>query len=397
MRKFLRAKLGPFLDRFEKEKLKVTLKAGPVSMGVPVSKSKKNYIAPTRKGHCSKNEEPFVESDIEKLIKFYSAYKNSKEYKYSGSPYADTIPLKNADRGFSYGKDVSGYTVDIINAKFILADILKKHGAAAINCFKLLKKIRKKADGEWENNLSMRIAQWGRDSDEIKVQPAYYFDQVSTNLTLDWASTAISDNTKTTIRNDIEPSVDGFLPKLKDSILSNTLGIAVFFVSKDHKDILIPIRGNKQAIMSEGKGQFHCSASGVFEWPTDYLDRSQTTFEIFVKGMEKEIKDELNLSEDQYILTPLAFSRELVRGGKPQLFFIAESKIDISKIEQLMRSAKEKWEFIFEDELPYKSELKVYLKNPAEAPKNLFTYEGWMGLKILYAYLENVEPPFSIL
>ncbi len=108
--------------------------------------------------------------------------------------------------------------------------------------------------------------------------------------------------------------------------------------------------------------------------------------------MEKEIKDEIGITNDKYNLIPLAFSRELVRGGKPQLFL----DIDISALKAMMHNAEENWEFIKENDLPDDSPLKKHLHAPLEATQEMFSYEGFMAFKIIQAYMNRTDAPFPI-
>ena len=364
-------------------------------MKVGISSMEHLTLQATRKGidNDDKNT-PFVESRTQELLTFYEHYKNSKEYKIFRSPYAQTIALKKNDTGFTHGVDVEEFKVLTINSHYKPPNYLKKHHDKAISLFKNLNKIRKNKQDIWENNSSVRIVEWDRDKKVISIQPATYFNQIGTNLTMDWASGVLGGNPASTIRNNIESHKNGMLPNLKTSILANTLGLAVVLVNTKTKEVLIPIRGSAQAVMAEGKGKFHCSASGVFELDNFPTKGETVTFDIFIKGMQKEIEEEIGLQKDSYELTPLAFSRELARGGKPQLFFIAKTNIEIEKIKSSMINATDSWEFMNANNLPSNSPLKKYLNTPLEAPQELFTYEGWMALKIALAYLYNENPPF---
>lgn len=163
-------------------------------------------------------------------------------------------------------------------------------------------------------------------------------------------------------------------------------------VNSQTKEVLIPIRGSDSAIMHHGKGRFHCSASGSFSFDTFPSKAEHLTFDFFAKGIEKEIEEELGLSSSCYTLIPLAFSRELVRGGKPQLFFIALTDIDIKNLRFTMKEALFSWEFLREEDLSIDNPLYKYIKSPLDSPQEMFTYEGWMALKIALAYLN-----FSVL
>jgi len=366
-----------------------------VSFGTPDSGP--TCIYPTRKGYDPRDtSKPFVQSNIEELIRFYSYYRNSKEYKQDRLPYAETILLKLEGKGFYCGHETKDIIVEHLGFDYRRPIHLYRHIEKSIELFQTIGKIRWDITHRtWENNHCIRISDWNLDTGRIKIQRATYFDQVGTNLTLDWASGYIDKkNRNATIRNNIEPHLENRLPTLQDSILANTLGVAAILANRAHDEILIPIRGNQQAIMAEGNGTFHCSASGVFETERD-LSIPQD-FSMFLDGMRKEIAEETGLSPNQYELTPLAFSRELVRGGKPQLFFIAETDYRISELKDLMANAQDSWEFIHSEDLPDNSPLARYCDTPETAPPDMYSYEGLMALTLAVSYIKNVTPPCDV-
>jgi len=390
--------LKRFWERYKEENPTIQLSVpivGGFAANIPLSE--KGKIKRTRSGVNAQDiKKSFVESKTENLIKFYNQYELEKEYKFCRSPYAETIPLRKGSNGFSYGKDVNELEVVFIDAKFTPPDYLIKHSNKAVELFKALKKIRVNEEtGEWQNDYSVRITKLDITANKIYIQPAAYFDQIATNLTLDWASGVLGEDESLTIRNHYEKNHNGLLPPLNSSILANTLGVAVIVVNPNTKEVLIPIRGNEQAIMNEGIGKFHCSASGVFAWDESDNIKKTLSFDFFSQGMEKEIESEIGLKPEQYNLIPLAFTRELVRGGKPQLFFIAETLFDIETIKSTMKMAEESWEFIDIDDINEKNPMYEYIASPSSAPQEMFTYEGWMALKIAMAYFYGTEPPFN--
>lgn len=390
--------LKRFWERYKEENPTIQLSVpliGGFAANIPLAE--KGKLKRTRAGFNTQDmKASFVETSTERLIKFYSQYELEKEYKFCRSPYAETIPLRRGSKGFSYGKDVNELEIIFIDAKFTPPSYLLEHSEKAVELFKALKKIRiDEESGEWQNDCSIRITKFDLKENKIYIQPATYFDQIATNLTLDWASGVLGDDESLTIRNNYEKHHDGVLTPLRSSILANTLGVAVIVVNPDTKEVLIPIRGNEQAIMHSGMGKFHCSASGVFAWNESDDIKNINSFDFFSKGMEKELESEIGLKPEQYDLIPLAFTRELVRGGKPQLFFIAETTLDIGTIQSEMKMAEESWEFINIEDVNENNPMYEYITSPLSAPQEMFTYEGWMALKIAMAYFYSTEPPFS--
>lgn len=396
----MKAVIGNFKNYWERykdanENIQLTVPFVGVTLNIPLGENGK--MKRTRSGSDTEDmNTPFIESNTQKLIKFYNQYELEKEYKFSRSPYAESTPLRKGNKGFSYGINVDELEIVFIDAQFKVPSYLTEHSEKAVKLFKDLKKVKvNNESGEWQNDYSIRITKLDLLNKKIHIQPATYFDQIATNLTLDWASEALGEDKSLTIRNKYEMSHSGRLPPLRSSILANTLGVAVVLINSDTQEVLIPIRGNEQAIMDNGLGKFHCSASGVFAWDESDKIENMLSFDFFSKGMEKEIENEIGLTPEQYNLIPLAISRELVRGGKPQLFFVAETSLDIANIQSEMKMAAESWEFINIEDIAESNPMYEYIKSPLSAPQEMFTYEGWMAMEIAKAYFYKTEPPFS--
>lgn len=348
---------------------------------------------PTRVGvDIGDKNTPFVETRLGVLYNWYHGYKNSRAYN-QWVAYCDIVLLHKDGSGFASGQNVSDLSISILPEAYSVPMSFSKHAEVAVDVFKRMGKIYiMQQSGEYENNISARIISWSNDPIRIEVQKADYFSQVGSNITMDWANDCLGKYN--TIRNSIERPRNGKLPSLKKSLLANTLGVATFIYTADEQ-ILIPIRGNNQAIMSEGRGKFHCSASGVFKWES--IDKDET-FDGLANGMHDEISRELNIPVDSYQLIPLAFAREFARGGKPQLFFCAKSTLTLKDIRKQMTSAEEKWEFMDEEDLPSDSPLQKWLSKRDSVDINqrtieeCFTYEGWMGLLLTHHYLNNQYP-----
>lgn len=384
-----------YIKRLKKENQNLTLGFAGLNLNIPLIENGK--IKPSRKGFdIADNLTPFVQEDFSVIVSFYSKYESAKEIVFCQAPYVETIPLRKGSDGFEFGVDVNELKVRFLKAKYTPPVRIKKHCEQSVELFKKIGRIKKTNVGEWENNNTIKVAELSIERSEVVIQPATYFDQVGTNLTLDWASGCLGDLSTATLRNDIEKTIDGSLPRLKNSVLANTLGVAAMIVSRG-EDVLIPIRGSEQAVMVNGKGKFHCSASGVFSWDKSVDETVNLDFNFFIDGMAREIYSETGLLKDECTITPLAFSRELIRGGKPQLFFVAETQITMDEIKSRMSVAEESWEFISIADLKENSPLKPYLNSPLDAPQEMFTYEGWMALHIAMAYIQDEEPPFEIL
>ena len=392
-------KVGAFARKMRRMNEEMELKLSGPKLKVPTSIADEPKA--TRVGCNLDQKTPFVENSTEVLFNYYYAYKNTKCHLY-WMPYADGIELKQKNLGFPKGKDVDSYRIKRSTSVYSVPPALKKHADAAIECFKRTNKLVKlEGTDEYENNISARIRFWEKDYDKIEIEKATYFNQVGTNLTMDWASNMLKGGKYATIRNTIERPVKGKLPKLSDSVFANTLGVAVMFVTKDDS-FYVPIRGTKQAVMAERGGQFHCSASGVFKW-SEKLELNETNrFDLFGEGMRLEIKDEMNIEEDEFTLIPIAFARELARGGKPQLFYVAKCSLTEKEIKERRKDAIERWEYIEPEELKESSPLHPWVGKAEKIDyeqkliEDCFTYEGWAALQLSLAYIKGQDSVFAL-
>jgi hypothetical protein len=97
-------------------------------------------------------------------------------------------------------------------------------------------------------------------------------------------------------------------------------------------------RSREVAVFNCG-GEWHCTASGVAEFP---YDRDRDPF-FYRDTMLKELDEEVGLLEHELdSLEPVAFCREMTRGGKPQMFFIGTTSLDRAVLERKMIDAQKK-------------------------------------------------------
>jgi hypothetical protein len=365
--------------------LRKTLRnAGDVDVSLSGPSIKLNFKADepieTRAGIDIKDKRPFYESDPETLFGYYYAYVNTPEY-LDNIVYADIVPLRSGKlNGITLNAvAVEALTVSIEPSSYRVPEKLCKHAEAAVKLFKDLQRLRYfEADNSWENNVSLRIDDFNQQGVLIACRKARYFDQIASNLTMDWASGKLSGGWHT-IRSGMERPEGGKLRPLKDSNLANTLGVAAMLYQRDLSPIF---RVRSESLASISKSGLHCTASGVHEieesHPPGYFD-----FSIFSRGKHKEIKHEIGLDEHEYHLFPVAFARELPRGGKPQLFFVAVARVDNARIEQAMAGADEAYEYL--NDLSAKLLLG---DGDARSASRYFTYEGWACLKFAERFIE---------
>lgn len=336
----------------------------------------------TRKGVNPADKSPFYESDSKALFSYYHRYTTTQEYM-DNVLYADILPFRT--EGFNGIRldavSAEKVTVTIEPSSYRIPEKLKEHAKATVDLFKEMGKLQWFDDKqEWENNTSLRVDAVDENGN-FSCRKARYFDQVATNITIDWASGKFRDKWRT-IRSGMECPDDGALRSLEDSNLANTLGVAVMFYDQSLSPIL---RVRSDSMASIPKKGLHCTASGVHE-----VEPSQSSgifdFNILKQGMLWEIKDEIGLDEHEYWLFPVVFARELPRGGKPQLFFMALSKVDDQRIKEGVLSAREAYEYVAEV-----TEEEYAKFSEIDPSSELFTYEGWACMRFAEKFVEANE------
>jgi hypothetical protein len=275
-------------------------------------------------------------------------------------PYVEKANFLNSKHGIQFIGEVN-------DEDFSLCNELTEYGD------KILKLFRKRKPKTY-NDYVLRVA------DMIKLdktgnkwkfilQQTTYFDAVKTNFTLDYPlkdlKVRLIKHGSNKYCKDLREfelfyrnkEGTGKLQNFKDSLLANLIGVScVLYLTSEHK-IVVSYRKKDQAIFENMPGP---SSSGTVKWPMTM--RRKEKFHNLLKYVEeemlREIAEEINLPEKKINnIVPLAFCRELIRGGLPQFFFLAKS--DISW-EELKRKAPEARDFHFEfdkvdwDELSHK-------------------------------------------
>lgn len=204
----------------------------------------------------------------------------------------------------------------------------------------------------------------------VGVRNARYFDiAVTNNLGLDVRFSEITEpitregKTHETLRQVESPS--GKLRPFSESLLANVLGIGGILITRDGQ-LVIPQRKAGAGVASLD-GTYGLTASGNAEWDEQRLDEVGIQEHLGGK-MRKEIKEELGIKArkrgmnlNRYLLnnmeayvrrevgldsakgevqiTPLAFSRDLIRGGLPQMFYLFQTSLEAAEIPGRMAAA----------------------------------------------------------
>lgn len=226
--------------------------------------------------------------------------------------------------------------VEIID-HFDFPHLLLNHKEIVIDLFNKQKKLEK------GNLKATRIVDFVLENNfpKIVAQPAMYYDQVGTNLSLDYKLPNTIDDCQTLREWDIKQSniEIGKITPFNKSKLANTLGIAIGITAKNSKNqdvVLTRLRTNKTAVYPN---MWHLPFSFA-HCPESKLKSKRFKLKEFIDtDFQSELYEELGLLvSDFHDPVPFAFCRDLVRGGKPQLFIEMKSKLSYEEIQKKIKN-----------------------------------------------------------
>jgi 8-oxo-dGTP pyrophosphatase MutT (NUDIX family) len=167
----------------------------------------------------------------------------------------------------------------------------------------------------------VRLARY--ENPALWVQPCPYSDGVRSNYVMDGPGE---------LREILRADYGHRLPSLDDTRLSNGIGTAVVVFDPEGRPYL-PRRAPRQSVFPGG---YHCTASGEAVWQDGVLDFER----LFTDNICRELEEEAGLTRaDLEWIRPVAFCREFLRAGKPQLFFAAHTHLDEATLQTRRRAA----------------------------------------------------------
>lgn len=172
------------------------------------------------------------------------------------------------------------------------------------------------------------------------IQIAEYFDQVGTNLTLDSKlpkPIIVRDIVCETVREwDIAQSgTQGrSLPTFETSRLANTIGVGVGLSARDHNNIKQFIYRYRTPKAPVYPNTWHLPVSFALEIDSSVTDGKEYNIEELIRNdFPEELFAEAQLYRRDFgSLQPIAFCRDLTRGGKPQFFLELECKLPLADL-----------------------------------------------------------------
>ena len=168
----------------------------------------------------------------------------------------------------------------------------------------------------------------------LNVQAVNYEAVCRTNLCIDAKESCDSKSLREVLHN------DGKIEKLENSSMGNALGVNFILFTADNR-LVAPYRSKKVVVRAN---QLSPSSSGDFEFSDVYGDkRSMSVVQLLRESIEELYISNEHIHDDA--ITFLGITRELVRGGKPEMFFMAKTILTQKDFLNKHPLAKDQWEF----------------------------------------------------
>lgn len=186
----------------------------------------------------------------------------------------------------------------------------------------------------------------------IEIEKVHYFDQVATNLSLDYTlNEKIADTigAKTLRKWDLEESKtkNGLLPSFINSKLANTIGVALAIIAKNKKgeSVILIRQRTKNVAVNAKMNVLPFSFSLNMETKGLVIGKKNSIFDLIKSDFRHEQAEELGLEPSHLNfekVTPLLLCRELCRGGKPEFFFEIEMDLTFEELQKLIKESVQK-------------------------------------------------------
>jgi hypothetical protein len=267
----------------------------------------------------------------------------------------------------------SDVSVRYLNEPFVIPDKVIADFAA-----KTAERMR--AEGRLRDGpLSMRTASCRFDGETptLIVQPCDYALQAGSCFALDLPD-RVFDHAGGTLRNYYRRGC--LIPLPDNNPLATCLGVCGYLIVDEFGDrFMLHVR--RSSSLASLENTFGPSAAGVVDYVTGY----QNLQELIVASMSREVEDELGLHPQEFEVAPLAWSTELYRGERPQIFCLIRTLLTRSELSARLQTVPAyNREFASFEFLPLYGGTIVDQKhfdalNP-EAKMNFFLMEEYLSL-----------------
>lgn len=229
---------------------------------------------------------------------------------------------------------------DIPDPEEVMIEYVDDHFDATAGSLSALEEYTRDATGRkksFYNDETARLADLRYDGRITLVfQPTSYFESVKTNMAMDF-----DDGLHGCLRDEVHP--DGRLEALSESCLANHVGINGLVFSNDG----FMVFQRRSAKVFTNPNQLCPGFSGAIKL-ADIKNRRSGIENLAEMDIFREMFEELGIKEKMITQHRfLGLSRELLRGGKPEMFFGVELAMCAADIQKCMSITKEKEGDIF--------------------------------------------------
>ena len=275
---------------------------------------------------------PYINYDPIYSAGFYSLNIESELLRSSAhqfsTPYQLVFDYRAASAESSWGSA-------IIDGDYTFPLQLNSHKTTAVNMFEEKGWLKKK------NNPAPRVKRYCKHDGlpEITIEQATYYDQVGTNLTIDLPFThplTIETTNVKTIRewDTVQAKQNHILPNFENSLLANTIGVAIAITTVDrvgHKHLIKRFRREDVAVY---RNMWHLPFSFALYFDRNIHNKNEIDIKDLINfDLPNEFAEEMGLEMNDFRpIKPLAFCRDLARGGKPQFFLEMKSKLSFEEL-----------------------------------------------------------------
>lgn len=266
----------------------------------------------------------YLNTDYEELLQFYDVDAlNLLELSYNdiSEPLPQQLVIDNTVQNLNPSHFIFTFDSTVFETNRATKDIIEDEYLKFIKTFNY-------NNGE---NLRLTKIEQKEDTYIFHTQPVYYETYLQTNMMMDHIG-----NGEKSLRQFIHAT--GQLEPLNESLLANHIGINILLFTPAGR-LILPLRSDK---VSYAPSELAASISGAVK----SIDASEGK-PIDENSIIREGLEELGVKRTEIIEGSIQFlglTRELVRGGKPEIFFTMQTSLTLQEIRERWSEAEDKWE-----------------------------------------------------
>lgn len=170
----------------------------------------------------------------------------------------------------------------------------------------------------------------------LLVTKAHFLQYIATNYAMD--ALLKEKGWTRSLRDIVHPSTH--LCRLEESLLANHIGVGALVFTADNY-LLLPMRSKEN--IATWQQTISPSISGATSYDDDIFSKREGP----VSSWIREGREELGMSNSDFTEGSdifLGITRDLLRGGKPEMFFATRLNITKAQLEQKFKKARDRWE-----------------------------------------------------